>query len=377
MLRIPALYQRRSGTLEFHADQVEFVAERGEEWEGEESSPVAAERYTLPYQYMHLELGGENSQLYVIKDLRNPTVTLSFQDRNALKILIDLGKVPLASQVLKKSQVKRKLKWVKVSSPLIAIPVLLLLIPSLISLIPLKWLEGVLSLEQEKKLSTLILSSDRDLGGRSPKALPQEQSLLKLVGFLQDANPNLAKIPFEVRISPESEVNAYAMPGGILIFNQGLLNRAESIEEVLGVLAHEMAHVERRHGIKSLAGRLGQLAGTVMISFILGPDASNWFRHGIQFVSLKYSREDETEADTLAHQFLAEARVDPMGFVTFFQRLADESSLRPLNGLLALASTHPESQQRYENIKNLFRKTPYPVEKRFPVRLEDLKNPNP
>jgi Zn-dependent protease with chaperone function len=360
MTGVPALMGRKSGLLSVQGPNLIFV-----------SDDIPDETTTCSLINISVLIGGENSVYYFIEDRSQPAVQISFQDPNTLIALANSGFVPSAVQALETSSHKTKLRWLKMSSPIIIVILLFFLVPLVASFIPIRWLNGVLSFEQERKLGKLILSAQEIHQKDAGEFTHQEKSLKKLAELLQKSNPKLAKIAFEIYISDSAEVNAFALPGAIIVFNQGLLESAKSIEEIIGVLAHEMAHIERRHILKSLAGGLGRIAGFGIVALFLGSDASAVFTQVTQLVTLKYSREDESEADKSGFEFLVNAKLSPYGMIEFFNRLHADSG--KMEKMLSIISTHPASNERVQDLEQLLANKNYKFENQFPVSLQDFR----
>lgn len=147
--------------------------------------------------------------------------------------------------------------------------------------------------------------------------------------------------PFEVTVIDLDQVNAFALPGGQLVFFDGILANMEGPEEFAAVLAHEMGHVLHRHGTEGLikSAGLSLIFGLVMGD--LGETMIAGF--GRQLLQLTYSREAEMEADARALELLEAAGLSGTGLVTFFERRASEGDIA---GALGILSTHPSSAAR-------------------------------
>jgi predicted Zn-dependent protease len=161
---------------------------------------------------------------------------------------------------------------------------------------------------------------------------------------------------FRVQVVRESEVNAFALPGGQIIVYTGLIAAAETPEELAGVLAHEMHHVLRRHGMKRIVRSVGMVA---IAQTLLGNSAGLLALlrdRAPQLLSLKFDRRQELEADAGALQTLTAARVSPQGMLAFFGRLSRREGT--LANALAFASTHPTSKQRIERLSRAITKAP-------------------
>ena len=140
-------------------------------------------------------------------------------------------------------------------------------------------------------------------------------------------------------VADRPEINAFAAPGGVVVIYTGLLKAADSGEEVAGVLAHELAHVELRHGLRQLV----KVAGLrVLFATLLG-DYGQLAGWGAQLTELKFSRDAESEADARGLARLTDARIDPRGLSGFFAKLEKEGGS---GALPALLSTHPPTRER-------------------------------
>ncbi len=151
---------------------------------------------------------------------------------------------------------------------------------------------------------------------------------------------------FDVTVVKSDVVNAFALPGGYIVVFTGLMKKAESPEEVAGVLAHELNHVLQRHGLERIIKQLGFVA---VVSIVLGNQqglGGVMKRLGVELMTLKFGRAQETEADLTGLQLLHRAKIDPSGMITFFQRLAEQDG-----GRVEWLSTHPMSSARADRLK--------------------------
>ena len=146
----------------------------------------------------------------------------------------------------------------------------------------------------------------------------------------------------EFHLADRPEINAFAAPGGVVVVNSGLLKKAASAEEVAGVLAHEIAHVELRHSLRQIV----RSAGLRVIFGALAGDYDALGGWAAQLGELKFSRDAEREADRRGLERLAEARVDPAGMLRFFETLEQAEGGSVAGKLPAVLSTHPATQER-------------------------------
>jgi len=160
-----------------------------------------------------------------------------------------------------------------------------------------------------------------------------------------------AKVPFTIKVLDSEEVNAFALPGGFMFVNTGLLLKAENEAELAGVLAHEIAHVAARHGTRQ-ASR-GQLVNYASIPLIF---LGGWAGYAVRQAAalavpmgfLQFSRAFESQADHLGLQYLDRSGYDPTAFVDFFEKIQTQEKRR--RGTIARAfSSHPLTSARIRN----------------------------
>lgn len=153
---------------------------------------------------------------------------------------------------------------------------------------------------------------------------------------------------FIFHLVEDSTLNAFALPGGHVVINSGLLLQADSPEEVAGVLAHEISHVTKRHHIRGLVNQVGIV---LVVQTIFG-DASALVatisRFGSDLSQLKNSREFEIEADNSGWDLLRRAEINPLGMISFFEKLkGDKSELEEgVESSIGFMSTHPATDDR-------------------------------
>ena len=145
------------------------------------------------------------------------------------------------------------------------------------------------------------------------------------------------------------EVNAFAVPGGYIYVNRGLIERASTMNLLAGVLAHEIAHVTQRHSVKQIRDQERATAGLTLACVLTGvcgngaADAAIQVGGGALFA--KFSRDAESEADTYAVSYLVKAKIDPRGIPAMFRILLNERESAN-NGVDAWFRTHPLEADR-------------------------------
>lgn len=158
---------------------------------------------------------------------------------------------------------------------------------------------------------------------------------------------------FRIEVLESEEVNAFALPGGRMVVLAGLLRSAGDQDEVLGVVAHEIAHVTHRDGLRGVARRAGiwaaldLLLGGASGAFLgLGADAA------VMVTASAYGRDAESAADEEGARIMARAGLDPLGMARFFERLEGVPGTE-LPHALAWLSDHPEHAERVAAIRAL------------------------
>ncbi len=196
---------------------------------------------------------------------------------------------------------------------------------------------------------------ERQIGESARADFLRNQTALKegpAVNAVQEITKRLSdQIPhnpytFDVTVVRSETVNAFALPGGYVVVFTGLMKKAESPEEVAGVLAHELNHVVQRHAMERIVKTLGLVA----IGSILFGDQEGLVglakQLGLDLLTLKFGREQETEADVTGVHLIHRAKIDPQGMIRFFEKLSESDKLH-----LELLSTHPMSAARAERLK--------------------------
>lgn len=204
----------------------------------------------------------------------------------------------------------------------------------------------------EKQIGQLAIESSL----KDPLCVaPQGQAALeKIVQSLQHGMKRDITLNIQV-VSDDETLNALAAPGGHLVIYSGVLTKADSADEVAGVLAHEMAHIEMNHPMKSLTRHLGVSLTLQMMVGDSGAVGNTAKLAGI-LNQLHYSRQDELEADRVGQELLRKALLNPSGLEVFFERLKkEEQSQKHHNSeadFPAYFSTHPHTQARIDLLKN-------------------------
>jgi beta-barrel assembly-enhancing protease len=172
---------------------------------------------------------------------------------------------------------------------------------------------------------------------------------------------NLPENPymFNFKVINQKEINAFAVPGGPIRLNVGVVAEADNEDEVAGVLAHEIAHVYLRHSTRQASkAQIAQIPAAILGGMLGNSAGGQLARLGLEFglgsVFMKYSRDAESEADYLGAKLMYETGYNPHAMVTFFQKLAEE---RGGGGPEFLAS-HPDPGNRAERVAKAISELP-------------------
>ncbi len=316
----------------------------------------------LPFDAAQLTLGGASDRLVFFAHPAQPDWSLYTSDR---EILRDprLLQHPGLAQAIERIQGKHRRNLALLAATLLlilAIPVLVLLNLGIFTRmaahqVPPEW---------EEKLGKLAFGQ-YDIGASMVDDEQTRQLLQQLTQRLTAALPD-SRYTYRFYIARQPTLNAFALPGGYIVLHSELVLSADSAEELLGVLAHEISHVTAQHGTRNLIGSAG-LALTLQLligdsSGVLGTLASA----APFLLAQKYSRAFEREADQRGYELLVRANVDPMGMLTFFEKMkAQEAKVREkirkqageagelLSDMPEFLSTHPTTESRIENLRGL------------------------
>jgi Zn-dependent protease with chaperone function len=195
-----------------------------------------------------------------------------------------------------------------------------------------EWAAPHIPAEWEQRYGDALVG---DFGGRYCDGEGGQAALDKLASRLSPTARSL-----NIRVVDIDIVNAAALPGGNIVIFEELLAESDGPDEVAGVLAHEIAHIERRHVTQAMIRQLG--LGLVITAF-----GGNTGANLDLLLAAGYSRAAEREADADAVAMLRRARVSPVSTAAFFKRLADqERKLGAVAQGLSYISTHPLSEER-------------------------------
>ena len=302
---------------------------------------------SVKFDSLSVSAGGLNHDQLVVKWGEEPDRLTLFMKDSALISAFRAGAPPELTRVLedtaarvRRMRARHRMTWGAVGGAVLAIALILwfgsdLLVEMAVSRIPVEW--------------------EQTLGEAAYRDFLAQQTVVKegpAVSAVQEMTHRLTEriidnpYAFDVTVVNNDVVNAFALPGGYVVVFTGLMKKAESGEEVAGVLSHELNHVLERHGMERIVKQLGIIT---VISIILGNQQGlmGLMREiSVELLTLRFGREQETEADVAGVQLLHRAKIDPDGLIRFFERLSEKDKER-----VELLSTHPMSQVRASRLK--------------------------
>jgi predicted Zn-dependent protease len=180
----------------------------------------------------------------------------------------------------------------------------------------------------------------------------RDPELNRYINVLGDSIARLTsrgELDWNFFIVDSREVNAFAVPGGFIYINRGLIERSSNMMEVAGVLGHEIGHVVRRHTVKQMEKQQGANIGITLACVLTNICSSQAAGAVINVaggaVFARFSRQDELEADNEGLNNLVRARIHPQGLVTMFEKLIAERRSRP-GAVEGWFRTHPLEEDR-------------------------------
>lgn len=197
----------------------------------------------------------------------------------------------------------------------------------------------------------------REMGGELPSSDPRTQEVQKIGNLIlahSDAKKSPWKFQFHLLADPKT-VNAFALPGGQIFITLGLFNKLQTEAQLGGVLSHEIGHVIERHTAQQMAkSQLGQMLVVAVGSASSDPNhpgaSSPMMIASLvnQMFQLRYSRHDESEADTWGLKLMMQAGFDPKAMIDVMQVLKAAGGR---GGQLEIFQTHPNPDLRIAQIQ--------------------------
>jgi predicted Zn-dependent protease len=181
------------------------------------------------------------------------------------------------------------------------------------------------------------------------------------IGRQLAAKAGRARYPYSFSVANYREINAFALPGGPIWVHRGAIEAAGTEAQLAGVLAHEIAHVSERHAAQQLSNVIVANLGLSLLGALLGNSggataANIAARYVASGAFLKFSRDDEREADRVGAGILARAGWDPRGMIELMQTIREHEQRDP-SSVEVFFSNHPSPQDRVALLRQAMPKT--------------------
>lgn len=309
--------------------------------------------YQINFVNLSINTGGASNRFIFFTDKTNAEISIYTSDKKVLKNNILASNNNFKSEISKsKSDLQKTVK---------GIIFVLLLVGAFFTTIYLAKDKMV-----EKIADQVPMSWEKEVGDKLFTTLSLQYKFIKNDSlekeFIKVAQPLLQQIEkdgfkIDLYFVKDGSINAFALPGGKVIIQTGLIENAKSWEEVMGVVSHELSHVTRRHHIRGILNNLG-IFTILSVSFgDVSAVAGTIFNAGGELASLSNSRDFENEADETGWTYLTQAKINPKGLITFFETLSKEEKVNEIkskidkNINLSFLSTHPETSERINALK--------------------------
>lgn len=339
---------KASGSMTINSAGIEFI--------------IKDQRLQIPLDGLHVSIGGASNRLIYFEHPLLDGWSLYTSDRRVLKDP-HLHQLPGVSTLLSGARTKHWFGW-----GLLATVVMLIVAVPLLIVLRMDFFTGLIAkkipVEWEQKLGDSAIAQYQ-FGKQMLEDKEAERLLKPLVDPLVTALDQ-SRYQYHFNIVNEGSLNAFALPGGQVVIHSELILRADSAEELLGVLAHEIQHVEQQHGVRNVIGT----TGIYMIASAVFSDASGVLAvlssAAPLLLNQSYSRGFETEADVKGFALLQKANINPSGLASFFEKMVaeekqqlekvvDKENQELARKALQFLSTHPASEDRIKQLQQLVR----------------------
>lgn len=175
------------------------------------------------------------------------------------------------------------------------------------------------------------------------------EGFVAALGKSMASRTSRADLDWHFKVVNSPEVNAFALPGGFVYVNRGAIEQADRLDELAGIMGHEIGHVVRRHGVQQMQQRKRGEVGLLVLCTLTRACSTIGGRIavdvGANAMSAHYSQLDEAQADSEGVLNTVHAGIDPEGLPAFFQALLEKQKVQP-SEVEAFFSTHPTDQSR-------------------------------
>lgn len=314
----------------------------------------------FPLNGTRLQMGGANDRLVLLNHPQHKQWYVYTPDRAILNNP-HLHAHPDLGILVKKAKRARQLAWGGALALLlicVGLPVLLIFQSHL-------W-TGLLARQVPAAMEATMAKAALTQYQLQHKTMPQAESDALLAPLLATLQPTLKKSRYrwQFMVANDASSNAFALPGGYVVIHSGLILNARNADELLGVVGHEIAHVENQHGVQNMIASAGAY---LLVSALFGDVsglAAVLVNSAPVLLSQSYSRHFEEEADRVGMATLLRANINPQGLISFFESMIkeEEKQMRNIDDAKArevaklgmrFLSTHPATEKRIANLKQL------------------------
>jgi predicted Zn-dependent protease len=309
----------------------------------------------------------DNRYLTFVASHRGGTATLLVADRDIAAQIEALGAPRRVVDILQQAARSKRRHALGRRAVLFALCVLLGLL-ALFSWVGFDWAvrRAVAAVPPEWETALGRNAAKSLLEQRKVCSDPDLQAAVNEIGTRLVGGLGSTSYRFVLRVLDDPDVNAFALPGGYLFLNRGLIEQADSGFEVAGVLSHELQHVRLRHGLHNVARQAGLM---MIVRFAMG-DASAFEQflmlNAAELVSMSFSREQEAAADREGLELMYATSMDTSGLPMFLDKMAEKEGTA--GELLGFISTHPGSKERAAALRDLINRKP--KQRVAPLRFE-------
>jgi predicted Zn-dependent protease len=204
--------------------------------------------------------------------------------------------------------------------------------------------------KQYQDLLKQAASQNALAGPNHPQVIRLRRIADKLIPFAYNWNPRARQWKWEINLLNSRQINAFCMPGGKIAFYSGILDQLQlTDDEVAQIMGHEIAHALREHARERMGKSAATSIGAGLLSQVLGLGdlGRTVTNYGAELLTLKFSRDNETEADLVGLELAARAGYDPRAGVTLWRKMQAASKGAPPQWL----STHPAGDTRITDIE--------------------------
>lgn len=222
------------------------------------------------------------------------------------------------------------------------------------------------------------LEKERKIGEKAIEQIEQQWPLAsdpavlsKLEMIVNRLEPYMQRrIKWEVRLLNSEELNAFCLPGGFIFFTTGIMEKLETDSELAAVMAHEMIHADRKHGLRLAAESNKVTLGALAVMILSGGAVAPMILAQMAQVAMTsaYTLELEQEADRLGLEALIQSGYSPTGMITLFERFMAEEYKQPIHDY-GIYMNHPDSPKRLDAAVKILHARNIPIERKYSLGL--------